>query len=241
MTDKEKIAKVMELAFSYVGTKEEPPNSNNVCFNTRYYGREVSGSNYPWCMAFLWSLFDEAGLSKEFGKKTASCTTFRDSNKDKIITKGFKRGDIILYNFNSKSIDPFTSTCYHCGICVSTTSTTITTIEGNTSVESNDNGGSVMKRIRMRDWVVCGVRLIGEMNPVKYQSAALPILKNGHTMQAVKALQGALNAIGYECGDCDGIYGTKTEAAVRKLQGDTGIYIDGECGKDTYGKIFKDC
>ena len=81
MTDKEKIAKVMELAFSYVGTKEEPPNSNNVCFNTRYYGREVSGSNYPWCMAFLWSLFDEAGLSKEFGKKTASCTTFRDSNK----------------------------------------------------------------------------------------------------------------------------------------------------------------
>ena len=94
MTDKEKIAKVMELAFSYVGTKEEPPNSNNVCFNTRYYGREVSGSNYPWCMAFLWSLFDEAGLSKEFGKKTASCTTFRDSNKDKIITKGFKRGDI---------------------------------------------------------------------------------------------------------------------------------------------------
>ena len=45
--------------------------NNNVKYNTEYYGREVSGSEYPWCCCFLWSLFAHANASKLFydGKK----------------------------------------------------------------------------------------------------------------------------------------------------------------------------
>ena len=41
-----KASEVMKIAKSYVGTKESPAYSNNVIFNTHYYGHEVSGGNY---------------------------------------------------------------------------------------------------------------------------------------------------------------------------------------------------
>lgn len=44
---------IVEKAKSQVGTKESPAGSNKVKYNTWYYGNEVSGSAYPWCMAFV--------------------------------------------------------------------------------------------------------------------------------------------------------------------------------------------
>ena len=38
-----KASEVMKLAISYVGTKESLAYSNNVIFNTHYYGGEISG------------------------------------------------------------------------------------------------------------------------------------------------------------------------------------------------------
>lgn len=38
-----KASEVIALAKSYVGTKGSPANSNNVIFNTHYYGGEISG------------------------------------------------------------------------------------------------------------------------------------------------------------------------------------------------------
>ena len=32
---------IMNKAISFIGTKEKPANSNNVIFNTHYYGKEV--------------------------------------------------------------------------------------------------------------------------------------------------------------------------------------------------------
>ena len=74
MTD---INKILELARSQLGVKEAPAGSNRVKYNTAYYGREVSGGAYPWCCAFIWWLFREAGAPELFygGGKTASCTT----------------------------------------------------------------------------------------------------------------------------------------------------------------------
>ena len=39
---------IVDLAASFVGVKENPPDSNNVIFNTDYYGRHVYGGAYPW-------------------------------------------------------------------------------------------------------------------------------------------------------------------------------------------------
>ena len=49
--------KILDTARAQLGIREEPPNSNRVKFNTAYYGREVSGSAYPWCCAFVWWVF----------------------------------------------------------------------------------------------------------------------------------------------------------------------------------------
>ena len=49
--------KVLSIAREELGTKESPANSNKVKYNTWYYGREVSGSAYPWCIAFVQWVF----------------------------------------------------------------------------------------------------------------------------------------------------------------------------------------
>lgn len=66
-------AAVLQIAEWQLGVVEMPTNSNKVKYNTAYYGREVSGGAYAWCMAFVWWVFREAG----FGLcKAASCTAF---------------------------------------------------------------------------------------------------------------------------------------------------------------------
>jgi hypothetical protein len=49
----------------------------------------------------------------------------------------------------------------------------------------------------------------------------------------VVALQGALNALGFPCGEPDGIFGASTERAVREFQGNAGLHTDGIAGSDT--------
>lgn len=49
----------------------------------------------------------------------------------------------------------------------------------------------------------------------------------------VRSLQAALNALGFTCGDVDGIFGAFTEHAVREFQANTGLAPDGIVGPDT--------
>ena len=62
--------KVLAAARRELGTKESPANSNRVKYNTWYYGREVSGSAYPWCAVFVQWCFDQASV--KLPKRTAS-------------------------------------------------------------------------------------------------------------------------------------------------------------------------
>ena len=55
--NKDQINRLMAIACGEVGITEYPPNSNNVKYNTWYYGHPVQGSNYPWCCTFLSYLF----------------------------------------------------------------------------------------------------------------------------------------------------------------------------------------
>jgi peptidoglycan hydrolase-like protein with peptidoglycan-binding domain len=49
----------------------------------------------------------------------------------------------------------------------------------------------------------------------------------------VRALQGALNSLGFACGEADGIFGAFTEGAVRDFQANTALGADGIVGPDT--------
>lgn len=71
--DKRVTAKmVVATAVSQVGIKESPRNSNNVKYNTWFYGHPVHGNKYPWCMTFVEWLFAHVltATTKPKGKYT---------------------------------------------------------------------------------------------------------------------------------------------------------------------------
>ena len=138
---------ILNKAESYVGVKESPANSNNVIFNTHYYGQPVSGSDYPWCCVFIWDIFRLCGASSLFygGKKCAYTPTLANYYKQQgRWYTAPKVGDIVFYQFkNSNRI------C-HVGLVKKVVnSNKIITIEGNTSSTNDSNGGAV--EIRERD------------------------------------------------------------------------------------------
>ena len=66
----------------------------------------------------------------------------------------------------------------------------------------------------------------------------MPMLYRGCTGDAVKTLQGELNAKGYDCGSVDGLFGGKTYAAVTAFQKANSLSVDGIGGKLTWGKLY---
>lgn len=149
---------ILKKAQSFIGTKESPSGSNNVIFNTHYYGGAVSGSAYAWCCVFVWDVFRLCNASNLFydGKKTAYCPTLQDWGKKKglsVSKSSGKAGDIVLFDWNGNGLAD------HVGIIEKKNDNgTYTTIEGNTSLTSNDNGGCVMRRTRKQSEICAIIR-----------------------------------------------------------------------------------
>ena len=148
--------KLLDLARGEIGITESPAGSNKVKYNTAYYGSEVSGSAYPWCVAFIWWLFKQAGASELFygGKKTASCTVLNTyhQGQGQGVSGDYQPGDIIFFNFSGGSSTD------HVGICESWNGTAITTIDGNTGTGNEANGGAVMRRERNKRYIAAAYR-----------------------------------------------------------------------------------
>ena len=146
-TNEEKRDNVLRWAESQLGVIEWPAGSNKVKYNTWFYGREVYGASYPWCMAFVQWCYDKAGYTLPY--KTASCSSLLNwykKNKPECVVKEPEPGDIIIYNFG------------HTGIVESVNADTITAIEGNTAVGNDSNGGEVMRRTRSKALVTAYIR-----------------------------------------------------------------------------------
>lgn len=160
---------ILRIASGEVGTTEYPPNSNNVEYNTAFYGHAVrdgspkSTDKYPWCCAFVWWVFSQ--FSPCLVKKTASCMTlgqwFKDNGK---WSSTPQPGDVVFFKFDTNN--RWTN---HVGIVKSVRGNEIETIEGNTSVNSNDNGGAVMIRKRSSN-------IVGYGRPA-YDTASKPVLR----------------------------------------------------------------
>ena len=142
------------VLYAIIPKTESPKNSNNIIFNTDYYGHPVSGRSYPWCCVFVWDIYRMCNASKYYygGKKTASCTTLlnwykknRPAFVHKDITK-MRHGDLVFYQFDS---DPSAD---HIGIFdCAINAKSFYAIEGNTSSGnrgSQDDGDGVYRRVR---------------------------------------------------------------------------------------------
>ncbi len=51
--------------------------------------------------------------------------------------------------------------------------------------------------------------------------------------KTVKAVQGELNKLGYDCGEADGIFGLNTKNSLEKFQMDKGLNVDGIINSNT--------
>lgn len=146
------LKKVLETALGELKNTEFPAGSNQVIYNTDYYGWAVSGDAYKWCLVFLWWVFQKSGEKMAFfgGAKTASCGTFLKWYQEQgqtVSPSEIQVGDIVILNFKG------TKETQHCGLVESkgTSPGTWYVIEGNTSPGlegSQDNGGCVALKLR---------------------------------------------------------------------------------------------
>lgn len=132
---------ILSIATSQLGVTEYPAESNNVSYNTWYYGKPVKGS-YPWCVVFCQWCFSQAGSPLPI--RTASCTTLMTYAKKHGCwfddPKQLQPGDLFIMQ---------TSSGKHIGIVEKVIEPgQYWTIEGNTSLTSDDNGGAVMRMSR---------------------------------------------------------------------------------------------
>lgn len=146
--------KILEIARGELGATEFPPGSNNVKYNTAYYGSPVKGPNLAWCAVFVWWVFREAGAGKLYygGEKTAYCPALMSYHIRQAVRDGYKPGDVIFFNFSGGR------SAAHVGICESWDGTYITTIDGNTGTGNEANGGAVMRRRRHKQYIVGAYR-----------------------------------------------------------------------------------
>ena len=146
------VSELLDIARRQIGTRESPPKSNNVRYNTWYYGREVSGSAYPWCAVYVAWVFDQAKVKLPI--RTASCGALMRAAQSAgcWVTKGYQPGDVVIYDF------PGGARTDHCGIVESVDGSYISAIEGNTSSTNNADGGAVERRARKFSQIVGAVR-----------------------------------------------------------------------------------
>lgn len=137
--------KIIEIAKSQIGYKEEPANSNKT-----KYGKWFNLDGVMWCAIFVSWVFNEARIPlPQIGFKHgyAGCQTgFAYWVKQKMITITPQPGDIVLFDWNGdKRYD-------HTGIFEKDNGDgfTFTAIEGNTAIGNNSNGGEVMRRTKRK-------------------------------------------------------------------------------------------
>lgn len=154
----------VKMFYSQLGVKEKPANSNNVKYNTLYYGHNVYGSWYAWCFVVQWWCAVKAiGKKQKLYPKNANAAygqdeivskcggewimkkTTKTAPRRRLLTK-LKRGDNVDFDFGA--MDAYRR---HTGTFYSRNGNYAFCLEGNTSPDnkgSQSNGGMVCLKHR---------------------------------------------------------------------------------------------
>ena len=232
--------KIIEIAKAEIGVTESPKNSNK-----QKYGKEYGVNGTAWCCQFVWWVFKHAGASPLFygGGKTAWVPSVRKhyTQKGKWIRRGNgtpKPGDIIIFGNRDDS-----GSGKHIGIITKVTSSTVYTVEGNTTKSGfSANGGMVAAKSYSRsNSNIAGYCSIDYDDKEKETvEVTVEMLKKGSKGDNVKALQILLIGYGFNCGKygTDGDFGSATDEAVKAYQKAKGLSVDGIVGKNTWNKLL---
>lgn len=148
----------VNVAMKDLGYKESP-----ACSNMTKFGKWIGLQGQPWCMSAVQYWASNAGVKLPL--KTGSCTSLMDASKrvGNWVTKNYQIGDIVIFQWKNDS--------RHCGIVQSVCGNKLKTIEGNTAVGNDSNGGEVMLRNRTTEFVLGAVRptFEQEVTPMEYE------------------------------------------------------------------------
>lgn len=139
---------ILRIAEKEIGQTEKPANSNKTP-----YGKWFGLDGVAWCGIFVSWCYAQAGFQLPkigFLKGYAGCQTavayFKKVNQ---ITKDPVEGDIVFFDWNADGRYD------HTGLFVKwINDKEFQTIEGNTAVGNDSNGGNVMKRVRKNKNVI---------------------------------------------------------------------------------------
>src|SRR6266576_2431070 len=145
--------KMIEEARKHIGVKESPPNSNRVEFSTWY------GLQGPWCAMFVTWCGVHVG-SKVFarGDKWAyvpyMVSDARAGRNGLAVTYKPQLGDLVTFDWEHNGVAD------HVGFFDHWTSVnTFKSVEGNTGIGNDSNGGEVMARDRDKSSVLCFIHV----------------------------------------------------------------------------------
>lgn len=181
----------------------------------------------PYCAMFVSWVFNKTGVQCK-GFPTASCTSalLKPAWNGGYLIRcaNLKPGDAILFDWAGRGWQG--ENADHVGIVKENHGTYLITIEGNVS-------GCVKQCTRYPYQVVGGIR------PSNYTTEpalkSLPLTKKGDKGDAVAVIQYLLQLRGIvKFGVVDGVFGDKTEKAVKEFQRIRGIGQDGMVGAKTW-------
>ena len=139
--DKVTFEEVLAIATAQIGYRENPANSNRT-----KYGAWFGLDGQPWCVMFIMWLFHAAGGYEMPPVHTASCGALMRAAKAEgsWVEKDYRPGDVVIFDFPGTAYKTD-----HCGLIWQLLDDgEVMTIEGNTGVGNDSNGGEVMARIR---------------------------------------------------------------------------------------------
>jgi CHAP domain len=133
---------IIRIAEKEVGQGEKPLNTNRTKYGKwfGYDGVAWCGMFVSWCYAMAGFQLPKIGFSKGFAGCQTAVAYFKKNNQT---TTDPQEGDIVFFDWNKDGRYD------HTGIFVKwIDDNTFETIEGNTAVGNDSNGGTVMKRKR---------------------------------------------------------------------------------------------
>lgn len=137
------MSKITAIAAAEIGYTETPKNSNKTKYG-KWFGFDGvawCGMFVSWCYATAGTPLPKIGFTKGFAGCQTAVAYFKKAQKT---TTKPAEGDIVFFDWNADGRYD------HTGIFVRWIDKDhFETIEGNTSLSNQSNGGQVMKRIRV--------------------------------------------------------------------------------------------
>lgn len=228
------LKELLDLARSQVGYTETGNNGTK-------YGKEYGLDNNPWCQMFVWWLAKHVGLTDKVDfPHTASCPTalawFRTKKR---LYDDPLPGDWIFFKWTSNH----TTEASHVGL--------VTKVEGGRVYTIEGNAGSASDRVIEKSYATRYGCIVGygrlplegrDEDPAPPEDTTLSprTLQQGMSGNDVRLVQTYLYYCGYRATmyKPDGIYGPRTETAVKKFQAAKGMSQTGKVGPLTWKALL---